>query len=105
MIITIIYMGSCCETTFQLVTITKSNMLFFYSMPNKEYKNNEQSKAGLFNPRFQDLAQYGVQGTLMYLFTPDNNLKDWFLFFKNKSNFDLIMIIFWNSPNIIIKQT
>lgn len=75
----------------ELVTITKSNMLFFYSMPNKEYKNNEQSKAGLFNPRFQDLAQYGVQGTLMYLFTPDNNLKDWFLFFKNKSNFDPVL--------------
>ena len=60
----------------ELVSLTKSNMSFFYSEPNKEYKNDEQSKAGLFNPRFQDLAQYGVQGTLMYLFTPDNNLKD-----------------------------
>ena len=27
----------------------------------------------------------------MYLFTPDNNLKDWFLFFKNKSNFDPVL--------------
>lgn len=75
----------------ELVTLCKSNMLFFYSQPNKEYENKEQSKAGLFNPRFQDLAQYGVQGTLMYLFTPDNNLKDWFLFFKNKSNFDPVL--------------
>ncbi len=75
----------------ELATLTKSNMLFFYSKPNIEYKNDEQSKAGLFNPRFQDLAQYGVQGTLMYLFTPDNNLKDWFLFFKNKSNFDPVL--------------
>ena len=35
------------------------------------YENKEQSKAGLFNPRFRDVAQYGVQGTLMNLFIPD----------------------------------
>ena len=75
----------------ELVNMGKNNMNFFYTLPNDEYKNNEESKAGLYNPRFQDIAQYGLQGTLMYIFVPDSNLNDWYLFFKNKSNFDPIL--------------
>ena len=75
----------------ELVSLSKFNMSFFYTLPNKTYENKDQTKAGLFNPRFQDVAQYGVQGTLMYLFVPDNNLLDWHLFFKNKSNYDPIL--------------
>jgi hypothetical protein len=75
----------------ELVKMGKNNMRFFYTLPNEEYKNNEESKAGLYNPRFQDIAQYGLQGTLMYIFVPDSNLNDWYLFFKNKSNFDPVL--------------
>jgi len=75
----------------ELTEYCESKIKFFYSIPNKEYKNNEQPKAGLFNPRFQDIAQYGVQASLMYLYLPDPNLNKWFLYFKNKSNFDPIL--------------
>lgn len=74
-----------------LVDESRFNMRFFQSEPNSKYKNNSQPKAGLFNPSFQDVAQYGVQGTLMYLFIPDNNLNKWHLYFKNKSNYDPIL--------------
>jgi hypothetical protein len=74
-----------------LVKESTFNMRFFQSEPNPAYKNNAQPKAGLFNPSFQDVAQYGVQGTLMYLFVPDENLNKWHLYFKNKSNYDPIL--------------
>ena len=74
-----------------LVKESKFNMRFFQSEPNAAYKNNAQPKAGLFNPNFQDIAQYGIQGTLMYLFVPDENLNKWHLYFKNKSNYDPIL--------------
>ena len=74
-----------------LVKDTKFNMRFFQSEPNNLYKNNDQPKSGLFNPSFQDVAQYGVQGTLMYLFLPDENLNKWHLYFKNKSNYDPVL--------------
>jgi hypothetical protein len=74
-----------------LVEDARFNMRFFQSEPNQNYKNDSQPKAGLFNPNFQDVAQYGVQGTLMYLFIPDANLNKWHLYFKNKSNYDPIL--------------
>jgi len=74
-----------------LVEDSRFNMRFFQSEPNSNYANNSQPKAGLFNPNFQDVAQYGVQGTLMYLFIPDSNLNKWHLYFKNKSNYDPIL--------------
>ena len=51
----------------------------------------EQSKSGLYNPKFKDLGQYGVQGTLMNLFIPDNNLNEWHMYFYRKSNFDPVL--------------
>jgi len=69
----------------------KTKMALFYTNANKEYKNNEQSKAGLYNPKFQDIAQYGAQSTLMHLYLPDPNLNKWYLYFNKKSNFDPIL--------------
>ena len=69
-----------------LLNNSKSKINLYYSVPNIAYKNNNQAKAGLFNPSFQDCAQYGIQGTLMYVFTPDDNLNKWVQFFKNKNN-------------------
>lgn len=74
-----------------LVNNSKTNISFYYTEPNDSYKNNNQPKAGLFNPSFQDCAQYGIQGTLMYVFTPDDNLNKWNLFFKNKNNLDPVL--------------
>ena len=70
---------------------SKTKLSFFYTNPNKEYKNNDQSKAGLFNPKFQDIAQYGGQATLMHLYLPDPNLNKWYIYFKKKSNLDPIL--------------
>jgi hypothetical protein len=75
----------------KLLLDSKTNISFYYSEPNDSYKNNNQSKAGLFNPSFQDCAQYGIQGTLMYIFIPDDNLNKWNLFFKNKNNLDPVL--------------
>jgi hypothetical protein len=75
----------------KLLSESKTNISFYYSEPNESYKNNNQPKAGLFNPSFQDCAQYGIQGTLMYIFIPDDNLNKWNLFFKNKNNLDPVL--------------
>ena len=45
----------------------------------------------MFNPSFQDCAQYGIQSTLMYLFIPDDNLNKWYMFFKNKNNMNPVL--------------
>ena len=75
----------------KLLNNSRTNISFYYSEPNILYKNNNQSKAGLFNPSFQDCAKYGIQGTLMYVFIPDDNLNKWNLFFKNKNNLDPVL--------------
>lgn len=74
-----------------LINQSKTNINFFYTLPNDENKNNNQPKAGMYNPSFQDCAQYGIQGTLMYIFLPDDNLNKWVGFFKNKNNFDPVL--------------
>ena len=74
-----------------LVNNAKTNLSFYYTIPNKDYKNDSQVKAGLFNASFQDCAQYGIQGTLMYIFVPDDNLNKWILFFKNKNNMNPVL--------------
>jgi hypothetical protein len=74
-----------------LLNNAKSNLSLYYTNPNESYKNDNQSKAGLFNPSFQDCAQYGIQSTLMYLFVPDDNLNKWNSFFKNKNNNDPVL--------------
>ena len=75
----------------ELVTDSKTNINFYYTIPNNSEKNASQPKAGLFNPSFQDCAQYGIQGTLMYLFIPDTNLEKWNGFFKSKNNLNPIL--------------
>lgn len=74
-----------------LINNCKTNLNFYYTLPNEENKNNNQPKAGMYNPSFQDCAQYGIQGTLMYIFLPDDNLNKWVSFFKNKNNFDPVL--------------
>ena len=74
-----------------LVNNAKTNMNIYYTLPNPIYKNDNQAKAGLFNPSFQDCAQYGIQSTMMYLFVPDDNLNRWNLFFKNKNNLNPVL--------------
>ena len=65
---------------------TASNIYFYRTIPEKVDNVLNEEKGGVFNPSFQDCAQYGIQGTLMYLFMPDDNLNKWFLYFKNKNN-------------------
>ena len=55
-------------------------------MSYKDYKNKEQAKSGLYNPKFQDIAQYGAQSTLMYLYLTDPNLNKWYLYFQKNHN-------------------
>ncbi len=62
------------------------NMSFFYTLPNMEKVTANENKSGLYNPNFQDVAQYGIQGTMMYLFVPDMNLNNWYMFFKSMNN-------------------
>ena len=75
----------------KLLSNSRTNISFYYTLPNESQKNNNQPKAGLFNPSFQDCAQYGIQSTLMYIFIPDDNLNKWNLFFKNKNNLDPVL--------------
>lgn len=74
-----------------LVNNSKTTINFYYTNPNTKYVNNSQPKSGLFNPSFQDCAQYGIQGTLMYIFVPDSNLNKWYSFFKNKNNLNPVL--------------
>jgi hypothetical protein len=89
-----------------LVNSSKLFLNLFYTVPNIKYKNDNQAKAGLFNPSFQDCAQYGVQSTLMYLFVPDDNLNNWHLYFKNKNNFNPVLkdesLRFVNNKDLVI---
>ena len=45
----------------------------------------------MYNPSFQDCAQYGIHATLMYLFLPDDNLNKWVSFFKYKNDFNPVL--------------
>jgi hypothetical protein len=74
-----------------LLNNSKTKINLYYSVPNIAYKNDNQAKAGLFNPSFQDCAQYGIQSTLMYVFTPDDNLNKWVQFFKNKNDLNPVL--------------
>ncbi len=74
-----------------LINKSKTNMSFYYTLPNENDKNNNQPKAGMYNPSFQDCAQYGIQGTLMYIFLPDDNLNKWVNYFKTKNNLNPVL--------------
>ena len=68
-----------------LLNNSKINMNFYYTIPNEKFKNNNQVKAGLFNPSFQDCAKYGIQGAMMYLYVPDDNLNKWYQYFQTNN--------------------
>ena len=70
----------------QLLERHRRNMTFYYTEPNLNLNKPNENKSGLYNPNFQDLAQYGIQATMMYLFVPDNFLNNWYMFFKSKNN-------------------
>jgi len=65
----------------KLINDCKTKFNIFYSQPNEKYANDNNEKAGLFNPSFQDCAQYGCQGTLMFPFLPDINFNFWYNYF------------------------
>lgn len=79
------------ESKTNLTNHCKTKIKFYHTEPNPDYENPDQAKAGLYNPKFQDVAQYGVQSTLMYLYLTDPNLNLWYLYFQKKSNFDPIL--------------
>jgi hypothetical protein len=70
---------------------SRTNITFFYTLPNSKYTTTAERKSGLYNSSFQDCAQYGIQGTLMYIFLPDDNLNKWNAFFKNKNNLNPVL--------------
>lgn len=69
-----------------ILNSSKTNMNLFYTKPNTKNQNANQSKSSVFNPSFQDCAQYGIQATLMNVFIPDSNFKNWYDFFTNVNN-------------------
>lgn len=75
-----------------MVNESKTNLQFYKTtvLNDAEIVKN-QEKYGMYNPSFQDCAQYGIQGTLMYLFIPDDNLNKWYMFFKNKNNMNPVL--------------
>ena len=75
----------------EMVNNCKNETYWFYSLPNEKYASENNDKAGLYNPSFQDCAQYGVQSTLMYVYVPDENLNQWYMFFQNKNNFSPVL--------------
>jgi hypothetical protein len=74
-----------------MVTNSKTNLFFYRTEPIEDKDVINQPKKGMKNPSFQDCAQYGIQSTLMYLFIPDDNLKKWYLYFKNKNNMNPVL--------------
>lgn len=74
-----------------LINNSLTNFNIYYTEPNNSYQNKSQVKAGLYNPSFQDCAQYGIQSTLMYLYVPDNNLNKWITFFQKKNNLNPVL--------------
>jgi hypothetical protein len=75
-----------------LVNNSKTNLQFYRTEPlNNPDIVKYQEKYGMFNPSFQDCAQYGIQGTLMNLFIPDDNLNKWYMFFKNTNNMNPVL--------------
>jgi hypothetical protein len=75
-----------------MVNDSQTNLFFYKTIPlNNPKIVKYQEKDGMYNPSFQDCAQYGIQGTLMNLFIPDDNLNKWYLFFKNTNNMNPVL--------------
>jgi hypothetical protein len=75
-----------------MVNNSKTNLQFYKTeILNEQEIVKYQEKHGMYNPSFQDCAQYGIQGTLMYLFIPDDNLNKWYMFFKNTNSMNPVL--------------
>lgn len=72
-------------TKNDLITDNRKNINFYYTLPNSSFKDDakSQSKAGLFNPNFNEIAKYGAQSALNYVYVPDNNMESTLKFFKS----------------------
>ncbi len=72
------------STKNQLIDFNRSGMSFYYTLPNPAYDQNAkmQSKAGIFNPRFGEVAKYGAQSALMNVYVPDLEMERCFNFFQ-----------------------
>ncbi len=72
-------------TKNDLIQYNRSNIAFYYTNPNPSYDDNAkaQSKAGLFNPNFNEVAKYGGQSSLMYVYVPDKNMEISLQYFNN----------------------
>ena len=72
------------STKNQLIDFNRSGMSFYYTLPNPAYDQNAklQSKAGIFNPNFGEVAKYGAQAALMNVYVPDMAMEKCFNFFK-----------------------
>ncbi len=72
-------------TKNEIITNNRKNINFFYTVPNQSYKDDakSQSKAGLFNPNFNEIAKYGGQSALNYVYLPDENMERTLRFFKS----------------------
>jgi hypothetical protein len=72
-------------TKDDLIKNNRKNINFYYTLPNSSYKDDakSQSKAGLFNPNFNEIAKYGGQSALNYVYVPDNNIENTLKFFKS----------------------
>ncbi len=71
-------------TKNDLIMDNRRNINFYYTNPNNSFKDDAktQSKAGLFNPNFNEIAKYGGQSALNYVYVPDNNMESTLNFFK-----------------------
>lgn len=72
-------------TKNDLIMDNRKNINFYYTLPNSSFKDDakSQSKAGLFNPNFNEIAKYGGQSALNYVYVPDNNMESTLKFFKS----------------------
>ncbi len=65
-------------TKNDIIKDNRMNINFFYTNPNSSYNKEDaklQSKAGLFNPNFNEVAKYGGQSGLVYVYVPDKNME------------------------------
>ena len=70
----------------ELINKYKTNIEFVYSQNKNSSNSIFNAKTGLSNPNFIDCCNYGLQFVMMSLYLPDDYLKIWFNYFKNKNS-------------------
>ncbi len=79
------------STAKDLIEANRNGMTFYYTLPNESYDGADESKAGLFNPNFYEIAKYGAQSALLYVYLPDSNHVDIRKFFEETSTKGVIL--------------